>query len=499
MMRMKLCNWMLMGAMVWGLGMGMVACSDDDDNADESKQSGGTVMSTDISDDENVLAGLLSAWCDFDMSTDLKGGIINQSFEAIEGVVVDPAAPFVRTVVVGTVDRADSLASAVLSPLGCSSTSPDGFTWSNASIGNIKYRHSTGNELGVIDVDVKQIPSLTKLRLVATPEVNANDEPYYSKGDIIQNTSDGKYYICVSQHSYGQKATWLSFDSQNAAEKKQTTNTAHWIGTGYDRYYSKLQANYSTLATWLTNWILDDQGYWDIVNAFSAVGLTDAAVVNQIVPSTQHLRTKLIQGITKDSRDVLLEAWKTVRAGENQPRLTSQVYNSVYEEKAGKWQTRIYEPTGLLLGYQMRWTLGGNYWVPYVVLVQDADWTAFTQAVNGVESQTTLNSGHFKWQELLDHTIFVNSISAENANIINGRYHICTVALHWTHDKFNIANDKIDYYGLLDFTKQLSGAEANDWMRTNITSVELLQKDNGRKYSKFKTVRCLNHITDRDF
>ena len=213
---------LLMAGMVCCLSLSMTSCSDDDDNDSTTTPGGGSAMDTDVTDDEMVLGSILENWCDFDSEKDMKHGIIDQTFEPVEGDVVSDN-DLIRTIVVGTRQGADDYAVNVLGGLGISSSSPAGFSWSNPAIGTIKYNHSTGNEQGVIEVEIKQIPKLWKLRLVATPEVNAGESPYYSKGDIVLNTDDNKYYICVSSHSYDQQSKWISFDCSDADRQTQKT------------------------------------------------------------------------------------------------------------------------------------------------------------------------------------------------------------------------------------------------------------------------------------
>lgn len=492
-----------MAGMVCCLSLSMTACSDDDNNGDDDTPGGGSEMTSDISDDEMVLGSILENWCDFDNDKDLKPGILNETFEVVEGDV-SGNNPRIRTIVVGSAaaageprdySLADAYAVSVLGGLGISVSSPDNFQWSNAAIGTIKYNHvSAGNELGVIEVELRQIPSLWKLRLVATPEVNAGESPYYSKGDIVQN-SDNKYYICVSNHEYAQQSKWISFDCGSTDRKTQKTSTAKWLNTGFDQYYSAQQANYSSLVTWLSDYVFSDTGYDGVISAFTAAGLNAESIVNQIVPSTQEMRSNLIKGITYNSQTAILEAWET--AGEKEPRMTRYSYE-VMASKANKWETRLYKPTGLLLAYMTRWNLTFNYWQPYVLLVKANDYNSFMMFANSTKSQTTLSSSHFKWQELSNSPL---KLSASNSTVsaLNGSYRICVAAIHWTHDKFyaQSGSRQLEIYGLLDFTKGDDTSKSQyDWMRYNITSREITYKDKG-KNADFRPVRVKAHPEDK--
>ena len=82
----KMMNWMLMAGMVCCLSLCMTSCSDDDnDNGTDDRPGGPSAVSADLSDDEMVLSSLLESWCDFDADTDLQPGILDKTFEPIEG------------------------------------------------------------------------------------------------------------------------------------------------------------------------------------------------------------------------------------------------------------------------------------------------------------------------------------------------------------------------------------------------------------------------------
>ena len=493
----KMMNWMLMAGMVCCLSLCMTSCSDDDkDNGTDDKPGGPSAVSAEISDDEMVLSSLLESWCDFDADTDLQPGILDKTFEPIEGDE-DSVNNRIRTIVVGTIDGADDYAVSVLGGLGIPSSSPAGFKWENPAIGTISYNRSTGNELGVIEVEIKQIPKLWKLRLVATPEVNAGEEPYYTKGDIVLNTADNKYYICVSQHSYDQQSKWISFDCSAAERKSQKTSPAKWMNTGSDLYYSGQQANYSSILTWLNDYILSDAGYDGIINAFKSAGLNADAIVNQVVPSTQELRSNLIKGLTYNSSTAIFEAWQRVGAHDKDPRITRYSYE-VLASRPNRWETRLYKPTGLLLACLFRWNLSFNYWQPYVVLVKSNDYNSFSVVANSVLSQTTLSTSHFSWKEISDRSLSLYSSDA-HLSALNGSYRACVAAVHWTHNEFQMqqGSQNIEVFGLLDFAKgEDTTLDQYDWMRRNITSREMTYKDKG-KNSKFRTIRAQNHPEDK--
>lgn len=484
--------WMLTAALVCGLSLTVTSCSDDDNDDNNNKPvSNETVIGGDITDDEIVLATILGNWCDFDASADLVHGIIDKTYEPTEGEQTDPANAFVRGVVVGNLEGADAYAQSTLGSLGFDINEAEGFQWSNPAIGTISYEHGSGNELGIIRMQIKQIPHLTTLRLLANAEVNAGEEPYYSRGDIVKNTTDNCFYLCVSDHSYGQKSVWISFDSEAASVKDQNTNTSYWVGFGSDLYYNKPQASYTSLATWLANYVLNDNGYREVINKLSGVGASDAEV-NQLVPSSTQLRKRLVEGLTYNARTALFEAWETV-GGEGDSRITNFDY-TVLSEKKNQSQVRVYQPTGLLFGYSMRWSMKTvDHWQPYVLLVQENNIGEFRSTIKNIASQTTLSKSNFTWQELTDKPILASQ------EFSNASYRVCVAALHWTHNVFSLKeNASMLYYGLLDFTKEKKDAAANDWLRSNITSHEVTYKDAGKKNKAFKSVAIARYPADKE-
>lgn len=483
--------WMLTAALLCGLSLTVTSCSDDDDDNNNSQENSTTIVGGDITDDEIVLATILGNWCDFDAASDLVHGIIDKTFEPTEGEQTDEANAFIRGVVVGTLEGADSYAQSTLGSLGFDINEPEGFEWTNPAIGTISYEHGSGNELGVIRMQIKQIPHLTTLRLLAHAEVNAGEEPYYSRGDIVKNVADGCFYLCVSDHSYGQKSVWISFDSESAVIKDQNTNTSTWVGIASDLYYNKPQASYSSLATWLAKFVIDDNGYLEVVNKLSSVSASDVEV-NQVVPSTQQLRKNLISGLTYNARTALFEAWETV-GSDRDPRVTTTYDYTVFSEKKNQSQVRIYQPTSLLFGYAMRWALKtADHWQPYVLLVKENDFNEFRSTISGIASQTTLSKSNFTWQELTDKPVLAGK------EFSNAAYHLCVAALHWTHETFTLNGNSMTYYGLLDFTKEKTGLAANDWMRSNITSHEVTFKDAGRKNKNFRSVAIARNPGDKE-
>ena len=483
MMTKKHFNCLLMAAVVLGLSMSVASCKDDDKDDKDGSQviAGETTMEMTLTDDEAVLASLLRSFCDFD-AQDASSGLLNKTFVPTVGDVADESQPFVRTIVMGTQENADAYASTVLSVLG-SGNNPVGFSWQNDAIGNISYAHGSGNELGVLTLGIKQIPSLTKIRLTKDADGNVRKgEPYYHRGDIIKYSKDGKLYLCVSSHKYDENSRWISFDGTEEEFRKQSKGTCSWSGVGKDSVFNAPQASSATLAEWMEFFLFNDENYQTVIDRIEATKKNDndpvRPLINQLVPDDA-LHNTFIEDFTiaLPASKTVLEAWK-IMGDEDFPR---SIMMETIPDTKGRTNVTTYLPQDLVLANTMRWSMGFtfDYWVPYLVLTNcnEEEATKFEDMLNATASQ---NSGKFKWK--LERTF-------NSANYYNdGTYRVYTVALHWTHDKIeNRDKNAKASYGVLHFTsfdKDRDGI----WMGRCITSHEITYTDKGAKNSKFESI-----------
>lgn len=487
-MKMKISGklfFLLTATLVLAASPTLTACSDNDDgdsNAEETEQS---TMPADANDDATVLGSLLATWVDDFTSQDVTPGILNLTFEATVGTITDESRPADRTIVVGTVEAADEYACQTLRLLGIGSA-PNGFTWHNAAIGDISYEHgaANSNELGVIYVNVKQLPLLKQIILAKEHSVNANKNAFYQKGDIVRYSKDEKFYICVNDHSYGEEAIWLSFDCADDIANL-STGTCGWMGAGDDIVYNKEQARPDYLRMWLQEFLISNDGYESVITHMKN---QPAKAINQIVPSTKDLRNKLIGSLIYDSDDVLLELNQVV-GDENELRVEKQDVNYDVIKSSGSTETRRYNPVGLLLSGSMRWSMHlttWDYWQPYIVLIPESDHEASTlnELLQNLPSMNE-DASHFKWATLR------SGIKYDDKN-----YSMTNVALHWTHTAYQSGNKKLKM--LVNFTKNertIEGGQPDynnvndlDWTLRNITSRYLSVKDKGENYKYFTDI-----------
>ena len=205
---------MMMVFLMTAMGCSLTACSDDDDNGGNGG-SGGNGRLTFSKDSETAMS-LLSILGPLANVTELPDNWNSNAYtvEPTIGKVLDEANSFVRSEAVNSIDEAvakyNNLTDADID------TTVTSHTWKNDSLGcALTYHKGTEkNVVATIDVNVKQLPHLTQLRLV-TPEsmgLNAKFTAYYRMGDIVKKNDC--YWICVRSADYdsGKEHThWCSF------------------------------------------------------------------------------------------------------------------------------------------------------------------------------------------------------------------------------------------------------------------------------------------------
>ena len=488
-MKKNVFNQSLLAALFCGLCFSFAACSDDDKESFEGEVGGETTMSTDMTDDETVLASLLQQWCGV-MPEDIHGGIWNKTFEPVVGEIIDPSHETVRTLVMGTDSAANAYVVTALSALGVNPADPVGFRY-NGSLGTVSYERSTNNELGVIEVNIRQIPMLEKIRLVRTSEGNDGEGvPYYRKGDVVRYTGSGKMkgklFICLNDHLCDQPSNWLSFD-YDEDYKKRTVKSCSWAFTGDDYYYSEAQASLSSLFVWLESFVANDAEYDEIVAGMKAGGASDDDV-NRIVPSTDAMRATLLRSLIAKPETMVLDAWEAVSSTDARVQAIAAEWARLNVKSKSGYAVDVYRPCGLLLTGNMRWAMGMvyNYWQPYVTLQKStgSNVSSLLTRIRNAVSQTTLNPSHFQSVSMPNMRLQTRVLNFAE----NGNYALYQVAVHWTHTEFKLPDSDKLYYGLIDFTKADASKDYDDWTRRNITSTELTVTDEGNKYKYFEDV-----------
>lgn len=446
------------------LSLTFTSCKDDD--SEQLPDNGSTVEGLETNE-ETILRHLIRRWAD---ANELQTGWQGKTYEATEGNAYDEKNTTVRSVCVRTLEGADEYAIDVLSPLGIDFEHPDGFTYNDTTVGSVAYKHTPdgGNVLATIDVNIKQMPGLRRLELIKEPPVNAGGTRYYSMGDIIKYKN--AYYLCVSDHIYGEKSRWITFDGEH------TKGTCNWMFTGRDSVYNDDMASAATVADWVVNFLLNDDN-WNNAVAHWIRKLPGTKCT--IVPATNSLRNELVKALMEDAK------WIT-NAYEPSPHDNIYRVSGYYwDDWEGHDNRSIYAPVGWLLCDKMRWTNGGSYWVPYVRIVTNKEYFKYYYFQCETPSQYTLSPSHFKWANLRKE-VKVTSLQIpgfEETKLVS----VCTAAFYWTHKTISIMDQTI--YPLLDFTKDWKNKpdykvdDKDSWCSRNITSRELTFTDKGNALS----------------
>ena len=230
----KTFRYVLMAALTVGLSLAATSCKDDDksdnnggENMEQLESTGGEVSMEDIQ-----LSTLISNFAEVQADELLaQSGWQSKTYEATLGLVLDESRPTVRTIEVGTIEAADERAEAMLRELGIDGQSPSGFTFSSASVGTVSYQHSgsDANTLAVINLDVRQLPGISQLRMVKALPANDGTFGYYGRGDIVKK--DGRLWICTTPATKkGDYAYFVSFWTRHR------TDNCRW-GTYKDVVY----------------------------------------------------------------------------------------------------------------------------------------------------------------------------------------------------------------------------------------------------------------------
>ena len=447
---------------LFALSLTFTSCKDDD--SEQLPDNGSTVEGLETNE-ETILRHLIRRWAD---ANELQTGWQGKTYEATEGVAYNEQNTSVRSVCVRTLEGADEYAVDVLSPLGIDYEHPDGFAYSDAAVGSVAYKHTPdgGNVLAAIDVSIKQLPGLRRLELIKEPPINAGGTRYYNMGDIIKYKN--AHYLCVSDHIYGEKSRWISFDAEH------TIGTCNWMFTGKDSVYNDDMASAATVADWIVNFLLNDDNWNNTVAHWIR---KKPGTKCTVVPETNAQRNDLVNALMKP------ENWIT-DAYEPSPRdYYIQIPQFFWSELNGREDICMYAPVGFVLCDKMRWTNGGSYWVPYIRIVKDKDYYQYYYFECETPSQYTLSPSHFKWANIRKQKQ-IQSLQIpgfEEAKFV----HVCTAAFYWTHKTFLIMEQTV--YPLLNFTKDWKDKpnfqNQDVWTSRNITSRELTFTDKGNALS----------------
>ena len=493
---------LLMAALVCGLSLCVTSCKDDDK---DNNGKGGEEQETyeGLSTLENdQLADLVAAWTDANRD-DLNGTEwLNNTYEPTVGLALDESQPGIRSIAASTIEGADSIAAGMLGTLGIDYEKPAGFTYSNSQVGTIEYSHGEGNTLGTISVKIRQIPVLQEIRLVKELGENAKGKPYYKCGDIVKYKD--RFYVCVSNHKYGQEARFITLNDQDTHTKGKFT----WKGVGNDTVYNDDMAKAEVLGDWLQNVVCNGTMWNSVVKRMTDT--KNANYIRQVVPEDNYIRTSLV--------NTLIASYEYIPEFQQpNPLELVNMYNFqnyAWKEKTDE-ETNIifgtYAPVGFLLADKLRWTLITDKWVPYIYLVKGEETfnKVYDLELHTIKSQYK-DASHFKFKALNkfkiteeDQLIGTPTLMDKEKgdgyhNFIKaGYYYVCVIGMHWTHEQFSDGFSQ--FKALLNFCQSNEfhpkskvrkdyNKSPTDWTHRNITSRSFTFTDKGKKQKNYTDV-----------
>ena len=230
-MNKRIFNWMLMAALVVGLGMTVTACSDDDDD-DKDGRSAEEIAQDPYEKESEAADALYRLVSQLSVCDSLPNDWKTATFEPKVGKVLDQSQPRVRTIAVNNAAEAVARYNSLTGKEVPATTTSD--TYKVEGVGTLQFNVGGAGTIATIDVDVKQMPQLAQLRFVTAASIGENGHfngtPYYTFGDVVKD-KDGCYWICVrpAYSPNGKEDThWMSFQSTDA-------NIKTWTKSGYNK------------------------------------------------------------------------------------------------------------------------------------------------------------------------------------------------------------------------------------------------------------------------
>jgi hypothetical protein len=471
----------LTALLVGGLSFAVTSCKDDDESDDNNnggetteqlESTGGEVSLTDIQ-----LSTLISNFAEVSADELLEtGGWQSKTYEATLGLVLDESRPTVRTIEVGTLDAADERAEAMLRELGIDGQSPSGFTFSSASVGTVSYQHGGGtdaNTLAVINLDVRQLPGISQLRMVKALPANEVTFGYYGRGDIVQK--NGRLWICTRPATNkGDYAYFISFWTNHR------TDNCRW-GTYKDMVYlaKDEMASETDLISWLHTFVMWEEGYNKVLNCLREKGIIATPVIEQLVPPIDNIRRELIKRLHVNIDSL--------------PVTPLSMPDWIDRNKWGdtpKANGRYCAPRSLLLANKFRYAIDPcRYWVPFISWATVSEAADIKAALNDLKTQNAkTNSNHFQF----DVSTVVDILDNETKQTYNAdKCQYVVAAVYWTHDYYNS-----NQWAMFDFTKDWNDKEdvnnniieTSPWLSRNIVSGTLKFQDNGQPNASVQKV-----------
>ena len=219
----KIFSFGLMAALVFGISMSVASCKDDNDSkSEEQRAEEQKAQATKALKFYDVVSHLA------DLSEMNDETYESQTFEPVVGEE-DAGDPQTRIVATNDLETAAMRFADIVGLTAGSGfpASTPSYTWSDPDVGTLTYTKSTdGQSWAEVDVDIKQVPHLTKIVYCSPDQMGDNGKfdgtAYYRFGDVISReytSKSGKkcteYWICV-RPAFG----------------KEGKGDTHWISVG---------------------------------------------------------------------------------------------------------------------------------------------------------------------------------------------------------------------------------------------------------------------------
>ena len=271
----KILNFWLLAALVFGLGMSVTSCKDDDKDDGKTEEQKQEEAQEKASKFWDVMAQLVSV---DDVTDDYEG----KTFEPTIGIA-DSSDPLTRIVATNDMKTAARRFADLVGAKGIDENTPT-YTWSDPDIGTMTYtRGGTAAEWATVDVSIKAVPHLQKIIYrVGGEGDNGSFEgrAYYRFGDVVsrqvtvtynqkknndQRGTITEYWICV-RPAFGpegkEDSHWVCVNTvsdKNYKYYKASTGTEYWLPTSLGTDKENMQ-NFAELLyaicrpeTWFNN------------------------------------------------------------------------------------------------------------------------------------------------------------------------------------------------------------------------------------------------------
>lgn len=228
---------LLMVALVCGIGMSVTSCKDDDDSNSEEQQQKEAEAKAQASEKFWGVVGQLISY------TDITDEYKDKTFEPNIGRPAEGDA-LTRIVATNTLEAAveqyNDLTGAGIT------TSTATHTYDDPDVGTLTYTKSTdGKSWATVDVDIKQMPHLTKIVYQSYEQGNTNGsfegKAYYRFGDIVRvmEIMLPTYWICVRPAFGNEKkedSHWVTISAlpeEDYIHKVNVDDKNTWSGSPY--------------------------------------------------------------------------------------------------------------------------------------------------------------------------------------------------------------------------------------------------------------------------